>query len=277
MKRAAGAASALPPGRFTPRQRDWLAIALTGVAGSVDSVAYIVLFRVLTAAMTGNTVALGIGFAQWDFSVGARRGFAIPMFLIGMLWSRFVVHLARQRGWRRAATVLFGSEALLLACFAGLGILLFPGGHIERTTGPLYYLMVALPALAMGVQNASLSHFGPLSVRTTHITGDLATLADQIALFGIWFFEARQRLGMRGALAESRKQDSLHETIFLILVWIGYLVGAVIGAFLLFRWSLAAVLPAVAGLLLLIAVDWLNPILAPQSEYDEMRRGQGIR
>jgi uncharacterized membrane protein YoaK (UPF0700 family) len=276
MKRATGAAGG-PPGRFTPRQRDWLAIALTGVAGSVDAVAYIVLFRVLTAAMTGNTVALGIGIAQWDFSVGARRGFAIPMFLIGMLWSRLVVHLARQRGWRHAATLLFGSEAVLLACFAGFGILLFPGGHIERTVGPLYYLMVALPSLAMGVQNASLSHFGPLSVRTTHITGDLATLTDQIALFGIWFFEARRRMGFRGALAQSRKQQSLHETIFLILVWLGYLVGAAVGAFLLFRISLSAVLPAVAGLLLLVVVDWFNPILAPHGEYEEMRRGRGIR
>jgi uncharacterized membrane protein YoaK (UPF0700 family) len=31
----------------------------------------------------------------------------------------------------------------------------------------------------MGVQNATLSHFGPLSVRTTHVTGTLAKFVDE--------------------------------------------------------------------------------------------------
>lgn len=276
MKRATGSAAG-PPGRLRPRQRDWLAIALTAIAGNVDAVVWISLFQVLTAAMTGNTVKLGIGLARSDFAIGARGGFAIPMFLIGMLWSRSIVHIAQQRDWKHAATILFGSEAILISAFAVVGLDLFPHGHVEETKGSLYYLMIALPAVAMGVQNASLSHFGPLSVRTTHITGDLATLADQIALFGIWFFEERRKCGVIRALSGSHRQDSFRETIFLIGVWLGYFVGVVFGALLLVAWSFAALAPAVAGLMFLIIIDWANPILAPTAEIKEMRRGRGIR
>lgn len=250
-----------PPGRLTPSQRNSLAIALTAVAGSVDAIGYILLYRVFTANMTGNTVAIGMGVVQGDWSLAVRRGFIIPMFLIGMLWSRVIAHLGYRRHWRHSASVLFGSEALLLACFAVAGLLLLPDGRIERSTGSIYFLLVALPALAMGVQNASLSHFGPLSVRTTHVTGNLATLADQMAIFGIWFFGAGRERGGRRALADSCKQDSLHETAFLTAVWLAYLTGAAIGAALLAYWHAGAVLPGVCALIGLMIVDWRNPVL----------------
>lgn len=266
-----------PPGRFTARQRGWLAGALTAVAGSIDAIGYIVLIHVFTANMTGNTVGLALGLTEPDWALAARRGFALPMFLVGLLWSRSIVHVAEQREWRHTATILFGTEAVLLACFGVLGVLLFPRGHVEQSIGALYYLMVALPAVAMGIQNASLSHFGPLSVRTTHVTGNLATLADQMALFGIWFFGTRRKLGTGRTLADAGKQQSLHETLFLIGVWSSYLAGAIVGAALLFAWSLAAVFPAVIGLALLVIVDRVNPILAPSAELEQMRKGRRAR
>jgi uncharacterized membrane protein YoaK (UPF0700 family) len=265
---------ARPPGRFTRRQRDWLAVALTAIAGSIDAIGYIVLFHVFTANMTGNTVALAIGLVESDWATAARRGFAIPMFLVGLLFSRFIVHVADRRKWRHAATALFGTEAALLAGFGLLGLLLFPGGHIETSAGAIFYLMVALPSLAMGVQNASLSHFGPLGVRTTHVTGNLATLADQIALFLIWFFSTGRQTGAGRAQSRAGDQQSLQETIFLAGVWLSYFIGAAIGVAILFQWSLAAVLPPVAGLLVLVAIDWSNPVLLPKAEFEQMRKGR---
>lgn len=247
-----------PPGRLSPRQRNSLAIALTAVAGSVDAIGYILLVHVFTANMTGNTVGLGMGLVEHDWLLAARRGFAIPMFLIGMLWSRVIVHVGHRRRWRHSASVVFGSEALLLVCFAALGLALVPSGRIEQSAGTLYYVLLALPALAMGVQNASLSHFGPLSVRTTHVTGNLATLADQIAIFGIWFFGAR-----REGSANRRGRDSLRETGFLAGVWLSYFAGAVIGVTLLAFLHAGAVLPGAAVLVALMLVDWADPILAP--------------
>jgi uncharacterized membrane protein YoaK (UPF0700 family) len=212
--------------------------------------------------MTGNTVALGMGLVQGDLSLAARRGFAVPMFLIGMLWSRISVHVARLRGWRHSAAALFGSEALLLACFGIIGLLLVPDGRVEKSVGALYFLLVALLSLAMGVQNASLSHFGPLSVRTTHVTGNLATLADQIALLGIWLRERRRRSGARRAFAEKRTALHFRETLFLSAVWVSYLGGAAVGSALLAYWHLGAVFPGAAALIFLVIVDWADPILA---------------
>ena len=251
------------PGRLTARQRGGLAIAMTAVAGSIAAIGYIVLFKVFTANMTGNTVALGMGLVQHDFLLAARRGFAIPMFLIGMLWSRIIAHVGTLRGWRHAASVLFGSEAVLLACFAVLGLLLVPSGKLGTDTGPLYYELLALLSLAMGVQNASLSHFGPLSVRTTHVTGNLATLADEMARFGIWLHSASRQVGFGHALAGAWSEISARETAFLFAVWFSYFVGAVIGVVLLTFWRLAAVVPGVAILIALVIVDWVDPILAP--------------
>jgi uncharacterized membrane protein YoaK (UPF0700 family) len=213
--------------------------------------------------MTGNTVALGMGLVQHDLLLAARRGFAIPMFLLGMLWSRIIAHVGKLRGWRHAASVLFGSEALLLACFAALGLLLVPGGRLDEDTGPLYYVLLALLSLAMGVQNASLSHFGPLSVRTTHVTGNLATLADEMARFGIWLHAASRQLGFGRALAGAWSELSFREMIFLLAVWFSYFAGAVVGVVLLAVLHLAAVVPGVAILVALVIVDLIDPILAP--------------
>jgi uncharacterized membrane protein YoaK (UPF0700 family)/uncharacterized membrane protein len=252
-----------PPGRLSPRQRSGLAIALSAVAGSIDAIGYIVLFKVFTANMTGNTVALGMGLVHHDWLLAARRGFAIPMFLIGMLWSRIIAHIGQIRGWRHSASILFGSEAVLLGCFAVLGMILVPSGRLENDTTSLYFLLLGLLSAGMGVQNASLSHFGPLSVRTTHVTGNLATLADQLARFGIWFVDRAKRVGLREALAGATSELSFRETLFLFAVWVSYFAGAVAGAALLISWRLGAVLPAVAALLALVVVDVIDPILAP--------------
>ena len=42
----------------------WVALALTWIAGFVDMVGYLVLYRVFVANMTGNTIALGQIIAQ---------------------------------------------------------------------------------------------------------------------------------------------------------------------------------------------------------------------
>jgi uncharacterized membrane protein YoaK (UPF0700 family) len=259
-----GSANGSPgPGRLTTRQRSGLAIALTAVAGSVDAIGYIVLFKVFTANMTGNTVALGMGLVQHDWLLAARRGFAIPMFLLGMLWSRIVAHVGRLRGWKHSASIMLGSEATLLAGFGILGLLLIPGGRLENDSGILYFLLLALLSLAMGVQNASLSHFGPLNVRTTHVTGNLATLADEMAKFGIWFQASWRRSGLRFTLARLPAKLSFRETMFLLAIWGSYLAGAALGVALLLFWHLAAVLPGVAILFALVVVDLIDPMLAP--------------
>src|SRR5919198_5445390 len=167
----------------------WVAIVLTWIAGFVDIVGYIVLYRVFVANMTGNTIALGQGLAAGDWGVFFRRGFAIPMFVLGLIVSRLVLHLSGEQSAPRAAGVLFGGEVLLLVIFMVIGSQEMSQGRIRSEASWTYYLLVALPSMAMGLQNATLTHFGPLTVRTTHVTGTLSNLADELVQYLVWFKE----------------------------------------------------------------------------------------
>lgn len=234
-----------------------LAVTLTFVAGFVDLVGYVALYHVFTANMTGNTIAIGRGLFEDGIGVALRRGFAIPMFVLGLLASRLCVHVATRHCVRATAGWLFGAEALLLAAFVVLGRGMPEDAAIEQT--PLYYLLVALPAFAMGLQNATLTHFGPLSVRTTHVTGNLAKFADAFARYLIWLqarFVVTHRLPL---LAESRQEPSFRKSALLAGVFLCYLAGAIIGAWLYSWFRLLALIVPITGLVAMVVIEFRWP------------------
>lgn len=235
-----------------------LAFALTCVAGFVDTVGYVVLFRVFTANMTGNTIAIALGGVEHDVATALRRGFAIPMFVLGLVTCRLLVHLGERREWRRLAGALFALEAVLLGAFIAFGYPLPPGDALEHEGR--YYLLVALPSFAMGLQNAALTHVGPLTIRTTHVTGNLATLADHAAKYLIWLRGRTRTASLRVALAESREQRAFRRTMFLTALWTWYLVGALGGAYFYSRGRLLALIAPIVALLSVVAVDAVRPI-----------------
>ena len=82
----------------------WVAIALTWIAGFVDIVGYVVLYRVFVANMTGNTIALGRGLVEGDWGLFLSpytpagctpRGFARTRFSHRGLSSRYVWQMCR--------------------------------------------------------------------------------------------------------------------------------------------------------------------------------------
>lgn len=109
-----------------------LAFVLTCVAGFVDTVGYVALFRVFTANMTGNTIAIALGGVEHDVATALRRGFAIPMFVLGLVTCRLLVHVGERREWRRLAGALFALEAVLLGGFIAFGYPLPPGDALEH-------------------------------------------------------------------------------------------------------------------------------------------------
>jgi uncharacterized membrane protein YoaK (UPF0700 family) len=245
--------------RLSVREGIALAAALTCVAGLVDTVGYIALYHVFTANMTGNTIAIARGMIEDDIGLALRRGFAIPMFVTGLVVSRLCVHVAAQRGWRRIAGTLFVLEAALLAGFVALGSDIPSGAAIEHEAR--YYVLVAFPSLAMGLQNAALTHFGPLTVRTTHVTGNLAKFADAVAQYLVWLRARIRAASLPRALAESRAQRSFGRALLLGGIWISYLAGAILGAYLYSRGGSRALLLPIACLLGLAALDAAHPIL----------------
>ncbi|HUJ12292.1 MAG TPA: YoaK family protein [Thermoanaerobaculia bacterium] len=193
-----------------------LAIALTAVAGYVDAVGYIVLSHVFTANMTGNTVASVTSLLGGDWPTLIRRGFVIPLFVLGALISRFVIDSARRKGVRVVEAYLFAGEAMLLATFWILAL----------QHAPLL-LLVGIAGGAMGMQNATISKFGALSVRTTHVTGTLSEFSQEFAeaVIGWWRREER---------------DNGRRALELAAIWSAYALFAGIGVAAHSAWGLAA-------------------------------------
>jgi len=240
-----------------------IALALTWVAGFVDVVGYMILYRVFVANMTGNTIALGRGLAAGDWGLVLRRGLAIPTFVLGLMVSRLVLAWAGEHNAPRAAGVLFGLEVLLLVAFLVIGSQEMNQGRIRSEAGWLYYLLVALPSMAMGLQNATLTHFGPLTVRTTHVTGTLANWADELVQYLVWL---KAHTGSAGrffhAVRTSRTQPSFRAACVLASARLSYCAGAVLSAFLERTWALLALILPVAILSVMILLLLYTPFTA---------------
>jgi uncharacterized membrane protein YoaK (UPF0700 family) len=234
--------------------RVWLAFALTWIGGFVDTVGALVLLRVLVANMSGNTISLGVSLVQGRFREVLSCAVVLPTFLLGLMASRLLVHVAKRRAILRAASWLFGLEALLLLAFLVLG----------STPTARFYLLLALPALAMGLQNATLTHFGPLTVRTTHVTGNLAHFAENCAEILLALHDRTRgprRVSLARAFAQVRREPTYRQAILLGVVWLSYLVGALSGALLALRWGLGALALPIAALGLLVGRDLVSPLL----------------
>jgi len=90
------------------------------VAGCVDAVGYLVLSHVFTAHMSGNSVGFGAALGSGDWTEAFRRGFPIPLFVIGVATGGAIIEVGARRGLRRTMSlVLVIEESLLLAFMIG--------------------------------------------------------------------------------------------------------------------------------------------------------------
>jgi uncharacterized membrane protein YoaK (UPF0700 family) len=204
-------------------------LVLTAVTGLVDAVSYLRLGRVFVANMTGNVVFLGLSVdPQSGLSAGASAtalaGFTGGAFGAGWAASR-LAHRPRQ--WLGST---LAAEALILtvvAVLTGFGMLAFEGHGRE--------VIIVVLAVALGMQNGTIRHFGVPDLTTTVLTMSLTGLSSDSALAGGKGSRPIRRLGS-------------------VLTM---LAGALVGAALL-QWSPTAVIAlaavsvaAVAGTFLL--------------------------
>ena len=243
---------------------------LTWIGGFVDAVGYISLYRVFVANMSGNSLAIGIGVATGHGELALRRGFAIPVFVVGLALSRLAIHIAARKGFRHVGAVTYGTAAVLLTIFLVVGNpLIGPGDRVRDVPLAMHMLLVALPAMAMGLQNATLAHFGPLTTRTTHVTGVLVEMMDHLSAWLVWV-TARLRgrfwnIGRwRRVASASRRKHDLMMAGLLLLVWMGYASGAFVGAVLYLRLFLLALVVPIGGYALLVLVDLRAPLRPPR-------------
>jgi uncharacterized membrane protein YoaK (UPF0700 family) len=202
-----------------------LLIVLTVVTGVVDALAYLRLGHVFVANMTGNVVFLG-------FAAAGASGLSVPGSLLalafflggGVAAGRLAGRLGdnRRHGLRAAVTV----EVVLAA--AAVAVAAFAGQHFGSGGR---YALIALLALAMGVQNATARRLAVAELTTTVLTLTLTGIA------------ADSWLGGGGARTARR-----------VLAVVAMLLGAIFGALLLLHVAPVAPLVLAFALLALVAV-----------------------
>jgi len=241
-----------------------LAVALSWGAGIIDAVGYLSLYKAFVAHMTGNTVSSVLHAFSRDWMDVFHRAMPIPMFFMGLMMGEIVLERAKRRRRRHVASRALAVEAMMLAAFLGAGLPLFGATpHIQGASPGEFGFLVAVIAVAMGVQSASLRKVGALTVFTTFITGTLTKLANDLSEYLFWLRDRtkgrfRRRIGP--ALRISGRQESFQSVVLLSALYVAYALGGLCGA-AGFHWIGIAIAAIPLTLILAaIATDLLRPI-----------------
>ncbi|HEX9289892.1 MAG TPA: YoaK family protein [Anaeromyxobacteraceae bacterium] len=205
----------------------------------MDGLGYVLLDRLFTAHITGNTVKAGTDLAQLDVSRALVDSFPIAVFVLGGFTGALLRDLLARWVSRPRISVLATSAALLVA-FAAAGALL-EAGRAPPPGGISFYVLAALATASMGVQNAAKPLFAGRPVRT-FMTGTMIDFGEALAASAM--------------AAGGARRERLHHAGLLFTVWLAYLVGgAAAGAAALHLGTVAALLPA-CGVVTALAVEW---------------------
>jgi uncharacterized membrane protein YoaK (UPF0700 family) len=168
------------------------ACILAIIAGYADAVGFLK-YDTFAGLMTGNTILLGIVISNAKLASAVFELAIIVIFIIGIILARI---LLRVYGNPRVPMTLV--SALMIIC-----------SLVRRD------IAAPMLALAMGLQNSAANRFNGIALNTVFITGNLQKLGE-----GIFHWAWPPKDG-------SSSSDGV--AIF-ALVWIGYAVGAALGA-----------------------------------------------
>ena len=177
------------------RRRDFVLVALTFAAGSVDAVALLRL-DVFTAVMTGNIVLLGLAVGQGAFGNALRSVIALIAYGVGVITgARIVGAVAIETHWSPKVTRALAIEWVLQAAF--LAGWLLSGSSPD---GAIATALVAFSGVAMGIQAATARALAP-GMSTTYVTGTLTGLLSELSALGSVSGDRRRRASIVVALA----------------------------------------------------------------------------
>jgi uncharacterized membrane protein YoaK (UPF0700 family) len=224
-----------------------VALLLTFAAGCVDIVGFLTLFHIFTAHMTGTTVDLGqdIFYHRWWYA--AKAAAVVAAFVVGSVAGRTVIEIGSRTRTRSIATASLLIEATLIAAVATLA---------DRHTH--HVPLLAFPAMlaaAMGLQTATLTRVGPLTVHTTFVTGMLNKLAQLLSRGAFLTYDI-----VRGRNPLDERQRVLRESLFMFSIWVFYLLGAVVGTWLGSMWAVRGLLLPASIVALAVIVDQTTPL-----------------
>lgn len=249
-----------------------VALMLTVAAGIVDVVGFLAVYHTFTAQMTGTTVHLGNWLVNHDWGGAAVAAAAIAAFVSASIVGRILIEMGSRRGMRSVASVTLAFEVLLLAVFIPLATWQTGGGRVHPASLVWAGALVAMLAGAMGLQTATLTRVGALTVHTTFVTGMLNKLAQLAAHLIFHTYDLlRATLSEKKLVHRENQRQVLRNALFIFGLWFLYLVGAAAGSFLEWRWQLRSLFLPILLLLIGIAVDQVRP-LSVEEERDQSER-----
>jgi uncharacterized membrane protein YoaK (UPF0700 family) len=260
------------PGTGNPKERKRatrmtyaVALWLTFIAGFVDVAGAVTIYNIFTAHMTCTTVKMGEDLVGADMTSAAISATVVAAFLMGSLAGRIAIEAAARARFRSVAAITLAAEAVLLACVPATAS---PGAHgnFSAVAAPL-----AMLAAAMGLQTATLTQVGPLTVHTTFVTGMLNKLCQ---LLSHWMFRSYDLLRGTGEdVSSTRNAKALaaSQARFMFSIWLLYLAGAAAGTASARRWHSMVFFVPFFMLLLVIGIDLLQP-LAIEEEREQSER-----
>jgi uncharacterized membrane protein YoaK (UPF0700 family) len=236
------------------------ALVLTFVSGVVDVAGYLGIYHFFTAHLTGTTVQLGRGIVDRTRAPVFAALAIVAAFVAGSVLGRALIEAASRRKYRRVASLTLAIEALLLAAVGTS----YAGLHASP------YSELALLAAAMGLQTATLTGIGPLTVHTTFVTGMVNKSAQLIARIGFRMYD-HWRSGSVNAEARKSQEKETQMLALLASVWLFYAGGAAAGTWAFLRWEMRVLLFAIVLLGIVVATDQFWP-LSIEEEKEQSER-----
>lgn len=152
-------------------ERDGLLLGLAAASGSADGWSFFGLAHAFVANMTGNTVLLGISIFHLQRDI-RHPIIALSSYIVGTALATLITRRVHPGAvWAKAVSVTLFLEALLLIA-AEIGWVAAAHAPPAR----LDDLLLAVVALAIGLQSGAMVQLQIPGVVTTYITGTWTTL-----------------------------------------------------------------------------------------------------
>jgi len=217
-----------------------LAYLLAPVAGFVDAVGFITLAGIFVANMSGNTVRFAVDVGEGEWSDALTRGVPILLFVVGVAFAIGVVSAIGRRITSSTLTPLLVVETVLIAGFMLVGTLVYDG-RLSTASSAQFYVLIPFAVVAMAIQTVTLRRVAGVPVQTAYVTSMLAFVGE----------EAVEAVAGRGTPrgVEARRRIKIHGG-----VWLAYLAGGGVGAFLAHKAEYMALAVPLAVLAIVLVV-----------------------
>lgn len=236
---------------LSDKWRHAMILILAWAAGSLDAIGYLGLGHIFTANMTGNTVLLGLALGEGQGVAALRSVVALGGFALGVATGATIMAKDREReDWPPSVTTALFLEGIVLAIFS-------VAWHALGVSHWLYAL-IALSAVAMGIQSAAVRRLKVPGIATTYITGTLTSLVSGVTS-RVRHVGAASPLGASGrepVAASSPEMNWERRAGLQAGVFLTYVLAAVWSGFAQTRAPSLATISPVVAVVVVATVAW---------------------